>query len=366
MRARDIAGYAAVAGASAFLTLALQRNWPSRARALPRQLPPPLIAPPSPTAQSPAPTEPTAPDRAQRSPSPLHLSWQGWKAIFWRTYDGIFEDRLLAIAAGVVFYGLLAVFPAITALVSCYGLFANPRTIADNLQSLAMMLPEGSFNIVQDQIARVVSNGQTGLGVTFMFGLALALWSANAGIKAEMDALNVVYGEKEKRGFFALNALSLTLTTCAIVMLLVMVGAVIALPLLVSAIGMADDSKFIMGAVRWPLLMCALLLALSVLYRFGPSRPGAHWQWISVGACTATLLWLAGSYLLSWYLSSFANYNATYGSLGAAIGLMMWMWMSAIVVLFGAELNANIARQTGIEPAAGPPPPMGAPGTAPA
>src|ERR1700742_2474191 len=198
--------------------------------------PPVSEAPQIGPAQSPPPPAAFAQELSQRgrgrhSRSPLQIPWKGWKDILWRTYERTGEDRLLAIAAGVVFFGLLAVFPAITALVSCYGLFANPATIGANLQTLALMLPEGSFQIVQDQIARVLDKGSTALGATFLFGLALAVWSANAGVKAVIDALNVVNEEREKRGFVRLNLVSLAFTTGGLAAVLVMVGAVVALPL---------------------------------------------------------------------------------------------------------------------------------------
>ena len=295
------------------------------------------------------------------SSSPLQIPWTGWKDILWRTYVRSGEDRLLATAAGVVFFGLLAVFPAITALVSCYGLFANPSTIGANLQTLAAMLPEGSFQIVQDQIARVLMKGNTALGATFLFGLTLAIWSANAGVKAVIDALNVAYEEREKRSFLRLNLLSLAFTSGAIAALLLMVGAIVAFPLALDHLGLAPASQLIASLARWPLLFVILLVALGVLYRFGPSRLRAtRWEWLSVGALAAALLWIIGSSLLSWYLSNFGNYNATYGSLGAAIGLMMWMWMSAIIVLWGAELNSEIERQTAPATTVGNPKPFGA------
>jgi membrane protein len=293
------------------------------------------------------------PEHGRLSRNPLQIPWAGWKDILWRTYERTGEDRLLAIAAGVVFFGLLAVFPAITALVSCYGLFANPSTIGANLQTLALMLPEGSFQIVQDQIARVLMKGNTALGATFLFGLALAIWSANAGVKAVIDALNVVYEEREKRSFIRLNLLSLAFTTGGIAALLLMVGAVVALPLALDHLGLAPESQVIVSLARWPLLLVILVIALGLLYRFGPSRRPARWEWLSVGTLAAALLWIAGSSLLSWYLSNFANYNATYGSLGAAIGLMMWMWMSAIIVLCGAELNSEIEHQTALDTTVG-------------
>jgi membrane protein len=258
-----------------------------------------------------------------------------------------------------VFFGLLAVFPAITALVSSYGLFANPSTIGANLQSLALMLPEGSFQIVQDQIARVLDKGHTTLGTAFLFGLGFALWSANAGVKAVIDALNVVYEEREKRSFIRLNLLSLAFTCSGIAALLLMVSAVVAVPLGIDRVGLAPQSQSIVSLARWPLMLAILLAALGVLYRFGPSRRQAQWEWLSVGTIAAALLWIAGSSLLSWYLSNFGNYNATYGSLGAAIGLMMWMWMSAIIVLCGAELNSEIEHQTARDTTIGRPKPLG-------
>jgi membrane protein len=298
----------------------------------------------------------------RRASHPRQIPWAGWKDILWRTYERTNDDRLLATAAGVVFFGLLAVFPAVTALVSSYGLFANPSTIGANLQTLVLMLPEGSFQIVQDQIARVLGKGSTTLGATFLFGLALAIWSANAGVKAVIDALNVVYEEKEKRSFVRLNLLSLAFTTGGIVALLLMVSAVVAFPLALDHIGLAPDSRFLVSLGRWPLLFVILLAALGILYRFGPSRRAARWEWLSVGTVAAALLWIAGSSLLSWYLSNFGNYDATYGSLGAAIGLMMWMWMSAIIVLCGAELNSEIEHQTALDTTVGQPKPLGARG----
>ena len=269
-----------------------------------------------------------------------------WKAILWRLYERSNDDRLLATAAGVVFYGLLAVFPAVTALVSSYGLFTDPATIGSNLQTLALMLPEGSFQIVQDQIARVLAQGSATLSGTFLFGLALALWSANAGVKAVIDALNVAHEVRETRSFIRLNLLSLALTAGGIAALLLMVSAVVAFPLVFDRIGLGPEGAFIVGLARWPLLFAVLLVALSVLYKFGPDRPKGRWEWMKAGTLAATVLWIAGSAALSWYLSNFGNYNATYGSLGAAIGLMVWMWMSATIVLFGAELNSEIERRS--------------------
>ena len=268
-----------------------------------------------------------------------------WKNVFLGTYRRINRDRILATAAGVVFYGLLAIFPAITALVSSYGLFADPSTISKNLNSLSMMLPEGSFAIVQDEVGRVVEKQGSSLGLTFVFGLLFAIWSANSGTKAIIDALNVADEEEEERGFFKLNLVSLAFTLAGLIAVLIMVGAVVVVPLLLRYFGPHALVELLVQMGRWPVLALMLLIALMVLYRYGPSRRPPPWRWLSVGAVAAIVLWLIGSSLLSWYLSNFAGYTATYGSLGAAIGLMMWMWMSAIIILVGAELNSEIQRQ---------------------
>jgi membrane protein len=299
------------------------------------------------------------PGRGRRAQTPLRIPLAGWKDILWRCYQRINDDRLLATAAGVVFYGLLAIFPTITALVSFYGLYADPSTIARNLETLALMLPEGSFQIVQDQIGRVLAKGNGELGATFLFGLALAVWSANAGMKAVIDALNVAYDEREKRSFIRLNLLSLALTLSAIAALLVMVSAVVVLPLLLDRLGLNPESQLLVSLARWPLLFLILAGGLAVLYRYGPSRRAPRWQWLSIGTLVSALLWIAGSALLSWYLSNFGNYTATYGSLGAAIGFMMWMWMSTSIVLLGAELNSEIEHQTAVDTTVGRPKPLG-------
>jgi membrane protein len=165
-------------------------------------------------------------------------------------------------------------------------------------------------------------------------------------MKAIIDALNIVYDEKEKRGFIRLNLTSLTLTVGAILSLLLAIGAVIVLPLLLNYVGLSGVSEMLLRVLRWPALLVLIIVGLAVLYRFGPSRTEARWEWLTVGSLFAAVAWLVASALLSWYLANFADYNATYGSLGAAIGLMMWLWISSIVILFGAELNSEIEHQT--------------------
>lgn len=297
--------------------------------------------------------------RGRTADSPAEIPAAGWKDILWRTYEQINEDRLLAVAAGVVFYGLLALFPAITALVSSYALFADPSTINNHLAALSGMLPAGTYSIIEDQVKRVLAKGDVKLGLAFAVSLALAAWSANGGMKAIIDALNVVYDEKEARGFIKLNAVSLTFTVCALLAILCAIGLVVAAPIILNAVGLGGISEQILTYGRWPALAMMIMLGLAILYRFGPSRRSPKWKWISIGGVLATVAWLAGSAALSYYLANFAGYDATYGSLGAAIGLMMWMWMSTIVILFGAELNSEIEHQTVRDSTDGVPRPLG-------
>lgn len=290
-----------------------------------------------------------------RRPVPLPVAvkaprrgWTFWKHILFRTYEEINNDRLLALAAGVVFYGLLALFPAITALVSSYALFAKASTINAHLALVSSLMPASAYAIVDEQVTRIVLRGTGDLGMAFFVGLALAVWSANAGVKAVIDALNICYGVKERRGFFKLNAVSLGFTIGAIGGLLLAIAAIVVLPVAMSYLHFGRYGEIAMAWLRWPALLLLVLFGLATLYRFGPDLDNARWRWISPGALFAALAWLGGSALLSWYLASFADYDKTYGSLGAGIGLMMWLWMSAIVVLVGAELNSEIDREEGV------------------
>jgi membrane protein len=297
--------------------------------------------------------------RGRRARRPWEIPWAGWKDILWRTYAEVNEDRLLAVAAGVVFYGLLAIFPAISAFVSIYGLFADPATVDQTVSLLAEVIPSDAIGPVAEQVDRVASAGSGSLGFAFLFSLGLALWSANAGMKAVIDALNVAYGEREKRGFIRLTLHSLALTLGMILAGLVALAVVVVFPVATSFLGVESLAAVLVQWLRWPLLLVVLLLGLGVLYRFGPSRTEPRWQWISVGSLAAAVLWLAGSAALSFYLSNFANYGAAYGSLAAGIGLMMWLWLSAIVILLGAELNAEIEHQTAEDSTVGIEKPLG-------
>ena len=252
--------------------------------------------------------------------------------------------RVLAIAAGVTFYALLAIFPAIAAIVALYGLFADTHTIVTQLNSLAGVLPGGAIAVIGDQVGRIVSRPSSSLGFTFIVSLLISLWSANAGMKAMFDALNVVYNAEERRSFIKLNAVSVAFTLAAIALLLAAMASVVVVPIVLNALPMESLIAPALGYTRWPLLLILIGLGLSVIYRFGPDREHAQWRWISWGSALAAIAWLAASLLFSWYAANFGSYNETYGSLGAVIGFMTWMWLSGIVVLLGAEIDAVMER----------------------
>ena len=266
---------------------------------------------------------------------------------------------MLAVAAGVTFYGLLALFPAVTAFVSLYGLIADPGTVADQLAAAEGLMPGGAIEVVRDQIGRITSEDGTKLGFAFLIGLALSAWSANAGVKAIFDALNVAYGEDEKRGFIQLNLISLAFTLAILVFAILAIGAIAAIPVVLDYIYLGAAAEWLIWLGRWPVLIGFMMLGLSALYRFGPSRDNAQWRWVSPGAVFAGVAWLIGSILFSWYVASFEDYNKTYGTLGAVIALLMWMWLSATIILVGAELNSEAERQTFRDTTEGPPEPIG-------
>ena len=292
--------------------------------------------------------------RGRKAQRPLQIPWAGWKDIVLRTAHEIMEDRLVALAAGVTFFSLLALFPAIAAGVSSYALFADAGTIGKHLSILSDIVPTGALGIVSDEITRIAAKSDGKLTLGFLVGLGIAIWSANAGMKSIFDALNIIYDEQEKRSFLRLNIESLVFTLAAIAGALLAVVAVVVFPLILAAFGMSSFDAPIIAFLRWPALFVLIILGLAVLYRYGPSRRVAKWRWISVGSVFAASAWLLVSSLFSWYLAYFADYNATYGALGAVVGMMVWMWLSTIVVLVGAELNSEIEHQTACDTTVGP------------
>lgn len=301
-------------------------------------------------------------DRGRGAKFPSEIPAKGWKDILQRMYANIGEHRILALAAGITYYSLLAIFPALAALVAVYGLFSDPAGIAKHLNELSGVAPTGAIDVAREQLTRVSSKGSQALGLTFVVGIAVSLWSANAAMKSIFDTLNIIYGEREKRGFIKLNAISLMFTVAGIAFVLAALGAVVIVPVVLNYLWLSAATDFLLRLARWPTMFVGLAFSLACIYRFGPSREAPRWRWITWGSTAATVLWLAASALFSWYAANFGQFNETYGSLGAAIGFMTWLWISAIVLLLGAELDAEMEHQTAVDTTTGRPKPMGARG----
>ncbi|MBB4217993.1 membrane protein [Rhizobium sp. BK212] len=301
-------------------------------------------------------------DHGRSASVPEAIPLSGLRDVFWRVFHEVLVDRVTLIAAGVTFYLLLALFPAMAALVSLYGLVADPITISEHLRELAALLPPGAFDLLADQIRELVNRRDATLGITFFVGLGIALWSTHSGTLAIFDAMNVAYEEEEKRGLVRLNLIGLCFTLCAILLMVVMVVLVGVMPVVLSYLWLDQFKEHMALLMRWPLLLLVVAVAVTSVYRFGPSREPATLRWMTWGAVLTTVAWAAMSLGFSFYLDHFANYNATYGTLGALIGFLIWIWLSVVILIVGGELNAELEHQTAKDTTTGTPRPMGARG----
>lgn len=295
--------------------------------------------------------------RGRSATTPSQIPARGWKDILLRVFQGISRDRILDNAAAVTFYVLLAIFPGIAALVSIYGLFANPATISSSLNALSGVLPGGAVSVIHGQLARLTAAKGGSLSIGFAIGLLASLWSANSGVKGLFDALNAVYEEDEKRGFLKFTAISFAFTLAILALAIVALAGIVVLPIVLRHLpGMIG---LIFNIARWPVLLVLVAVVLAFVYRYGPSRTEPRWRWVTWGSAFAALAWLAASALFSWYAANFGNFNKTYGSLGAVVGFMIWIWVSAIVVLIGGKLNAEMEHQTARDSTVDPGKPLG-------
>jgi membrane protein len=302
------------------------------------------------------------PGRGREAMTPEEIPARGWRDIFWRVIFAVSSDRVLSTAGSVAFFALLAVFPGIATVVSLYGLFADPSTIGKHLVILSGILPAGVLELISGQIVLIATQSGKTLGTAFLIGLGIALWSANSGVVALFDALNVVYDEKEKRSLVRLYGTTFLFTLGAVAFAVVALVGVIVLPIVLSGLGMPPLTERVLSILRWPILLGSVMATLAFVYRFGPSRNEARWRWVTWGSVVGALLWVAASMLFSAYVANFDSYNNTYGSLGAAVGFMVWLWLSMVVVLLGAEVNAEMEHQTARDTTEGRPKPLGARG----
>ncbi len=289
-------------------------------------------------------TAATARGRHARKPS--EIPTRGWRDIASRVWEELTADHVSVVSAGVAFFGLLALFPAIGALMSIAGLFMDPGAIESQLSTVASVLPEDAAAILQKQARSVASNSGTGLGLAALLGVILSLYGASKGMRTLMEGMNIAYDEEEERGFVKEYAVSFALTLVLVFGLLVALGFTIVVPALLGNLGLPDLIVTAVEWGRWPLLAIFTIFGLAILYRYGPSREDPQWRWVTWGSVIATILWIAGSIAFSIYVRNFGSYGESYGALGGVIILLTWLWLSAFIVLLGAEINSEMEHQT--------------------
>ncbi len=297
--------------------------------------------------------------RGRQAEKPTQIPPKGWKDVLIRSFRGIASKNLGIVSAGCAFYSLLAIFPGLAALVSLYGLIANPSDVQALVDLTGRVIPGSANKILADEMTALINQPSTGLSFGAITGILFALWSSHSGLTTLMTALNIAYGETETRGYVRRNLLALGLTLGAVLFIIVALALIALLPAIIGYLPLSNDMKSLVGMIRWPILIVMVMAALAIVYRVAPSRDRAQWLWVSPGAAITTILWVAGSAAFSYYVSSFASYNKTYGSLGAVIVLLMWLYITSYLILIGAEINAETEHQTAKDTTIGASRPMG-------
>ena len=283
---------------------------------------------------------------ARRAKHPFDVPWADWRIIIRRTLAQMITDRVTMVAAGCAFYATLALFPAISMLLFIYGMAFDPVTVEPQLQLLKSLLPGPGVALIDARIRQLVSHPPGQLTIGLLISLGVTLWSAMTGTKSVLSAVNMAYGQTEQRGLLRYQLVAFTITMCALVGAALAVAILVFLPVAFAWLGLPEGARGAIRGVSLLLLAAFVLVSLSLLFRFGPSRH-ARWAWITPGSKVATVLWLAASALFSWYVGAVASYDALYGPLGAVVAVMMWFYVTTFAVLLGAELNAQLERHTG-------------------
>ncbi len=292
------------------------------------------------------PLPPPEPGRLHLAEKPHLLSRHGWGEVAIKIWEELYRDRLFLVAAGVAFFTMLAIFPGLSALVAVWSLFGDPQSVADTIGELAFMLPPGGVDLLRNQAELVAASGRHDLGLFIAASILVSTWSANAGMKSMFEAMNIIYGENEKRGFFALNFRSLLFTLGAAAIFVATLLFLVAVPIALAWVNLRGGYLNLLAVVRWPALLAVTAAFLTLLNRYGPSRPRERARWSVWGSTLGAFMWLAVSAMLSFYMGHISNFTATYGSLAAIAGLMTWLWLSALVILIGVELNAELEHRT--------------------
>lgn len=306
-------------------------------------------------------TQPLPPhlNRGRSASSPHQIPMPGWKDILVRSWGEVSGNNIFLVAGGVTYAVLLALFPALAALVSIYGLLLNPEQVEQQVAALSRILPEESTQMIGDELHKLVTASNGSLGIGAGIALVLALWSASRGMSGLITALDIAYGQKETRGFFKLNLIAIGLTVAMLVGGTVIIALVGVLPAVIVFIGLGSMAKWLLLTLEWPILIAVVMTGLAVLYRYAPDRHPPQWKWVSPGAIVATFMWLLGSVGFTVYVTHFNSYDKTYGSLGGVVVMLTWLYLSAFVALFGAVINAQSERQTQTDSTVGQPKPLG-------
>lgn len=290
---------------------------------------------------------------------PGDIPAEGWKDIAIRVKQEVKEDHTSLCAAGVAFFGFLAAIPAMAALVSIYGIFADPAQIEARVGDLLGTMPEEARSLLTSQLESIVGQSGGSLGLSVAIGIALSLWSASSGMAHLIEAINMAYDEREGRGMVKRRGLSLLLTVGAVLFVVSAVALIGALPAVLDQTGLGSGARWAINLLVWPLLAVGFAAALGVLYRYGPNREEPRWAWVTWGSAVAVAVWLAGSLVFRFYVSNFGSYNETYGSLAAVAVLLLWLFLTSFAVLLGAEVNSEMEHQTAKDTTTGPERPMG-------
>lgn len=285
-------------------------------------------------------------DRGRVAQCPLEIPYKGWWDIAWRVREQLAYDNVSIVAGGLALFGLLSVFPSLAAAVAVYGLVASPEQIAAQAQTFSGLLPQAGLGILVEQMNQLASRSRSTLSIGVVVSILLALWSARRGMVALITAMNVAYNEHERRGFIRRMALSLLFTVCGVLGFLVVVALTVAVPVVLGFLPLGPAAEWMLLISRWALLWYVAALALSVLYRFAPHRSKARWRWLSVGSRVAASVWLVACILFALYVRNFDSFGETYGAIGSVVILLTWFYISAFVVILGAEINSEIERQT--------------------
>ena len=274
--------------------------------------------------------------------SPIQIDGSGWKRVIMRVKERIVEDNIPIVAAGVAFYAFLAIFPGIMALFSIYGLVTDAQTAQEQITRLAEVMPEETISMIQKRVDSLIDTSASALGWGTTFGFLIALWSANRGIKALFTGLDIAYRVDSGRGFIIKNAMALAFTLGTIIVIIVSLAFIVLFPVLVNTIGLPGTVESLTTWLRWPLLGIIIILAISLIYRYGPARKTPGFQWVIYGATVATIVWLIASWGFSVYVSNFGNFGEIYGSLSAVVIMLFWLFITSFIILVGGELNRTI------------------------